>query len=184
MKFVVHDWETTGLTLHPQAALNKQPRAIEFAGIVTDGESILDELEFICNPGQEIEPIITKITGLTNEDLETKPYFPKFMPDLAAHFSLGDCVISHNLSFDKAISRVEAEHMDMTLADFNWPSLEVCTVEQTMHMFGRRMKLSELYEIKFGPYQQKHRAMDDLILLHKCCQAYGIYEAIKRSVAP
>ena len=181
MRFMIHDWETSGLTLHPQAALDKQPRAIEFAGIVTDGETIFDELEFICNPGMEVEAIITKITGLTNEELATKPRFPAFVDPIRAHFAQADCAMSHNLSFDRAIMRVEAAHLGLTLADFRWPQREACTVEQTFHMFGRRMKLSELYELKFGPYQQKHRAMDDLILLHKTCQEYGIYDAIKRS---
>ncbi len=182
MKFNVIDWETTGLTLHPQAALNQQPRAIEFAGIITDGEVIFDELEFICNPGIEIEPIITKITGLTNDDLATKKYFGAYAETLTGHFAQADCAISHNLSFDRAIARIEAEHMGVTLAEFSWPHLEACTVEQTFHMFGRRMKLSELYEIKFGKYEQKHRAMDDLMLLHKVCQSYGVYDALKRSL--
>lgn len=182
MKFAVLDWETTGLTMHPQAELQKQPRAIEFAGIITDGETIFDELEFICNPGQEIEPIITKITGFTNEDLYTKEYFNKYASDLTSYFAQADCAISHNLSFDRAIARIESEHMGVALSDFSWPRLEACTVEQTFHMFGRRMKLSELYEIKFGKYEQKHRAMDDLMLLHKVCQSYGVYDALKRSL--
>ena len=183
MRFAVHDWETTGLTLHAKAALHKQPRAIEFAGIITDGKEIIDTLEFICNPEQEIEPIITKITGLTNEDLDTRPTFRAYAPALTDHFAKADCVISHNLSFDKAIANIEAQHMGLSLADFNWPGREVCSVEQTFPMFGRRMKLSELYELKFGAYQQKHRAMDDLMLLHQCCIAYGIYDAVSRAQA-
>lgn len=182
MRIALHDWETTGLTLHPQAALEKQPRAIEFAGIITDGDTIYDELEFICNPGIEIEPIITQITGLTNEVLAGHQRFPTFAARLTAHFQMADCAMSHNLSFDKAILRIEAAHLGRALSEFCWPAREACSVEQTFHMFGRRVKLSELYELKFGPYQQKHRAMDDVLLLHKVCQEYGIYDAIKRSL--
>ena len=181
MMFAVHDWETTGLTMHPQADLEKQPRAIEFAGIITDGETIFDKLEFICNPQMDVEPIITKITGLTNEELRTKPPFTDFVGNLKAFFGSGDTVISHNLSFDRAILKTEAALIGECLADFQWPAIEVCSVEQTMAMFGRRMKLSELYELRFGQYQQKHRAMDDLMLLHMVCQEFGIYNAIKRT---
>ncbi|UVN13624.1 hypothetical protein FBPa24_0025 [Pseudomonas phage vB_PaeM_FBPa24] len=51
MIFAVWDTETTGLPFHQRVSLRKQPRIIEFAGVITDGEKILDEVEFICNPG-------------------------------------------------------------------------------------------------------------------------------------
>ena len=53
--FSVIDTETTGLNKHPQADLSIQAKPIEFAGIITDGIEIIDQLEFICNPGQAID---------------------------------------------------------------------------------------------------------------------------------
>lgn len=177
MLFALHDWETTGLPFHFRGDLDRQPRAIEFAGIITDGETIFNRLEFICNPGIAIEEIITKITGLTNADLEDKPKFSTFIPDLAEFFSEADAVVSHNLSFDKGIASFDLERLDLTLESIKWPKLELCTVEQTMPIFGRRMKLIELHKHYFGEYEQKHRAMDDVMVLHGVCQKIGLYDA-------
>jgi DNA polymerase III epsilon subunit-like protein len=187
MLFSVFDWETTGLPFHPDAELSKQPRAIEFGGIITDGHDILGELEFICNPGISIEPIITEITGLTNEDLADKPPFTHFIPQLATYFGNTRGRIAHNLSFDKGILTFDLQRNGRSLADINWggangDAIEICTVEQTFHMYGKRVRLQDWYEMKCGPYVQKHRALDDVRLLHEACQKEGVYEAFKESV--
>lgn len=183
MIFGVFDNETTGLTKHFQADLKKQPRVIEFAGLLTDGVDIIDTVEFICNPGEEIEEIITRITGLTNEQLKQHPSYAEQADIVADFFARADAVIAHNLSFDKRMTETEAEHMDSSLFGFMWPRIECCTVEATFPQFGRRMKLSELYERAVGPYEQKHRALDDVKLLHEVCKHYGIYDALTRAYA-
>jgi DNA polymerase III epsilon subunit-like protein len=184
MLFSVFDWETTGLPFHPDAELSKQPRAIEFGGIITDGEEILDTLEFICNPGIAIEAIITEITGLKNEDLEDKPPFEHFIPQLTGYFAATRGRIAHNLSFDKGILAFDLRRLGKTLDEVCWrgsngDAIEICTVEQTFMKYGKRMRLQDLHELHFGPYVQKHRALDDVILLHKIAKAEGVYEAFK-----
>lgn len=176
MLFGVFDWETTGLTVHPLAALEMQPRPIEFAGLITDGKEVIRTFEFLTNPGIALEEIITKITGLTNEDLEDQPLFVDHIPTLKEFFGQCDACIAHNLSFDKNITKYALQREGLTLADVSFPKIEICTVEQTMPMFGRRMKLEELYNLYFGDYEQKHRALDDVMLLHKVCQHIGIYD--------
>lgn len=183
MLFAVHDWETTGLPFHYMADLDKQPRGIEFAGIITDGKQILDSLEFIINPHMPIEPIITQITGLTNEDLADKPDFSQYIPQLKNFFGQADAAVAHNLSFDKGIIVFDLTRRDLALSDVDWPNLDICTVEQTMPQFGRRMKLIELYKHYVGEYVQKHRALDDVMVLHEVCQRIGLYEAFEKNGA-
>jgi DNA polymerase III epsilon subunit-like protein len=177
MIFAPFDTETTGLTQHPQAPLRKQPRIIEFAGILTDGETIIDEIEFICNPGVIIEEIITKITGLKNEDLADKPPFSEFVPTVADFFKRADVAIAHNLSFDQSLLRYDLQRIDQFLADIFFPQILCCTVEQFFPMFGRRMKLEDLYQMYCGEFVQKHRALDDVRKLHQLCQETGVYDA-------
>jgi DNA polymerase III alpha subunit (gram-positive type) len=174
-KFLVHDTETTGLTVHPEASIGLQPRVIEFAGIITDGVEVLDQFEFMCNPGIALEEIITKITGLTNADLDDKPFFMDFIDELEKFWGVADVAVAHNLSFDKSLLMYEFRRAGQELG--NYPSIPCCTVEQTMHQFGRRMKLQDLYEMYCGPYVQKHRAMDDITLLHELCGKLGVYDA-------
>ncbi len=176
-RFAVFDTETTGLTVHPLARLDQQPRIIEFAGIITDGVEILAELEFICNPGIAIEAIITEITGLTNKDLDDKPPFSNFVDDVGKFFAAADVAVAHNLSFDKALLEYDMIRAGLPFDKLGFPAIHCCTVEQTMPMYGRRMRLNELYELHVGEYVQKHRAMDDIKLLHAVCQKTGVYDA-------
>jgi len=175
---VVFDTETTGLTKHPLSPLKHQPRIIEFAGIITDGVNILHELEFKCNPGVPLDAIITKITGITDDDLVDMAPFSEYIPQLAEFFAKADVSIAHNHSFDKSLLTYDLRRANMELEEINFPGRNICTVEQTFHQYGRMMKLSELYELHVGLYVQKHRAMDDIMLLHRVCQCLGIYTAI------
>ena len=179
LRIGVFDTETTGLPFHSQALLENQPKIIEFAGIITDGDSVLATEEFICNPDQPLEAIITKITGLKDEDLEDAPPWSDFVPRVRDYFAGCDVIITHNLSFDKSMVLYDMRRIGKGLPDVSWEhQLEICTVEQTYHQFGRRMKLTELYNLLVGEYVQKHRALDDVLIHHEVCKRLGLYEAL------
>jgi DNA polymerase III epsilon subunit-like protein len=175
MLFATFDTETTGLPFHRAAPLESQPRIIEFGGIITDGNDIIEEFTFICNPGIAIEAIITDITGLTNDDLKDKPPFKHFIPQVQEFFSKADAVIAHNASFDTSMVEFDCRRVGKALSDVSYPDLRICTVEQTTEMFGKNMRLIDLYERYVEQYVQKHRALDDVICLHKLCKVLGIY---------
>lgn len=176
--FAVFDNETTGLTLHPLVEIEKQPRIIEFAAIITDGVEILDTLEFMCDPGIAIDDDITRITGITNRQLVGKPKFEEYVAQLAEFFGKADAAVAHNLSFDRALLHYDLTRAGLTLQDINFPEVKLCTVEQTMPLFGRRMRLQELYQhVTRELYIQKHQAMDDVLLLNRVCQKLGVYDA-------
>ncbi len=183
MLFAVFDTETTGLPLHPQAPLSLQPKVIEFGGIITDGEGILDSVHFKCNPHCRLDPKITEITGLTDADLENEQDFSYHIDTMRSFFGRARGRIAHNLSFDKAMLKFDLERRKETLDAILWtPGLEICSVEQTFHEYGRRMHLRELYELFFGKHKQTHRALEDVEMLHAVCQKTGIYESFKEYV--
>jgi DNA polymerase III alpha subunit (gram-positive type) len=70
---LVYDTETTGLTLHPNAPMRKQPKMIEFGGVLLgrSGE-IVEEYNVLVHPGEDVSPEITKITGITNDMLDAQ----------------------------------------------------------------------------------------------------------------
>jgi DNA polymerase-3 subunit epsilon len=177
---VCFDFETTGLTLHPLARLELQPRAIEFGGVLIDNSgTILETLSLIIDPEQEIEPIITKITGLTNDDLRGKPKFKDVFSELNRMFAAADLMVAHNLPFDTAILDLELQRMKMV--EFAWPRMSMCTVQSYMEQWGRRPKLTELYEHVIGrPLLQTHRASDDATALAEIVIAEGILDKIER----
>lgn len=184
MLFSIFDTETSGLTKHPEASIDDQPRIIEFGGIITDGKSVLEQLEFKCNPGVPLEAVITKITGLTDADLKDKPPFRSYQEDLRNYFSKTRGRIAHNLSFDRDLLHYDCERAGLTLADIGYytdspggsTTIEICTVEQSFFEYGRAMKLQELIEIVKGEYVQRHRALDDVLQLFDVAKFLGVFE--------
>ena len=167
---IVIDWETSGLTLHPDAPVHKQPRAIEFGGALLDRNGVVvEEASILINPGEPISAEITKITGITDADLVGAPSFAEVLPQLRRLFAEADTVMAHNLPFDKAILRGELARLDVH--DFIWPKRELCTVGLYKDQWGRNPRLPELYEAVIGePLAQTHRALDDVHALVEIIQ--------------
>lgn len=160
---LLFDTETTGLTLHPDAEVRKQPRCIEFGGVLMNRHTgaVEEEISILINPGVPLEPVITKITGLTDADLKDAPSFAEALPQLRRVFGAARCVMAHNLPFDKAIIRGELARLDCL--NFPWPAQGICTVGLYKDAWGRNPKLTELYEHVMGaPLAQTHRALDDV----------------------
>jgi DNA polymerase III epsilon subunit-like protein len=173
---LVFDTETTGLTLHPGAPLDKQPRIIELgAALVDRSGQVVETLSQLVHPRQEISAEITKITGLTNDDLVGAPNFEACLPQLRHIFGQAFAVVAHNLPFDKALVRYELQRG--TVLDFPWPAAEYCTVGLHRPAWGRNPKLTELYENTLGrPLPQTHRALDDVLALVEVVVALGLHE--------
>ncbi len=177
MMFALFDFETTGLPLHRCASINKQPRAIEFGGVLTDGNRVIEEISLLINPNVPLESVITKITGITDEMLDGQPTWPAHVQTIADFFGKADAVMSHNLSFDKFIAECEMRRLDEHLGKINWPSLEICSVGETRHIKGYNMKLEKLYSEYVGELVQTHRASDDCKMLFEVAKKTGIFRA-------
>ena len=163
MKIVVFDTETTGLTLHPRAALELQPRIIEFAAAIVDGEQggIVEEYSALINPDVHIDEEINRITGITDEMVRDAPRFEGVVADIADFFRKADAMLAHNFEFDDAMLRNELRRA--RLNDFPFPKTGLCTVQLYAEEWGRNPRLTELYERKIGhPLKQTHRALDDV----------------------
>lgn len=156
------DTETTGLTKHPNAKLELQPHIIEFAAVlINQSGQIVDSITLLANPGVPLEAKITQITGLTDEDLQDEPPIAEVMPKIAAFFARADVMFAHNLPFDHQV--VQGELQRLGIEDFPWPRIPICTVQEFFPVYGRRVRLLELYEDVMGkPLNQTHRALDDV----------------------
>lgn len=175
MRALIFDWETTGLTLHPAAKLHLQPRAIEFGGVVVEGGEIVERHSRLINPGIPLEPIITKITGLTDDDLKGQPPFAECLPRLRGVFGSCDLMVAHNLPFDRSVLTHELRRCGCE--DFPWPRHALCTVQTYRPFWGRRPKLLELYErVTERPLAQTHRALDDCEALAEIVLKEGLCE--------
>lgn len=177
---LVYDTETTGLTLHPQAEIRKQPRMIEFgAALLNPRTGVLEDTwNVLINPGEPLSPEITKITGLTDADLKDASSFSGVLPAMRMMFEKATCVVAHNLPFDRAILRGELARLDVF--DFPWPKQEICTVGLYKDDWGRNPKMTELYAAVLGkPLEQTHRALDDVLALVEIFQKESLWQLVE-----
>jgi len=165
-RVIIFDTETTGLLKPSSAPLEKQPKIIELGALAVNLSGVLGELSQLLDPEQEIDPKITKITGIKQEQLEGQPTFLEFYPRLKEFFAGADFMICHNAPFDHGMLQNELRRHGL-LEDFPMPT-PICTVQEYMCLFGRRAKMTEVYERLCGrPLAQTHRALDDVTALYE-----------------
>ena len=165
MKAIIFDTETTGLLLPSKAPVEKQPRIIELGALAVSKDGIIGELSQLLDPQVEITAEITKITGLTNEDLKGKPTFAEFLPQLADFFRGADFLICHNAPFDTGMLRNDLKRA--CSEDFPWPTETLCAAQEYTALLGKRPSLKILYQHIIGePLAQTHRALDDAAAVH------------------
>jgi DNA polymerase III epsilon subunit-like protein len=167
MRALIFDTETTGLVGNSLLNTDQQPRILEFFGHIVERDgTVLEELEFMCNPGVPVTSEITRITGIKSEDVKGLPGFREYAPQLARLLGKAEAMVAHNLAFDYAVTRYEFERLNIHV---QWPLVRICTVAETEWMLGRRMKLIELHEALFGePFTGAHRARTDVEALTRC----------------
>lgn len=155
---LVFDTETTGFLLPSTAELKDQPHIIEIGLIVAETRK---EHSWLINPGQPLTDEITKITGLTDDDLRGKPSFIEVLPEVIEVFLGTNELIAHNLPFDLGMLLIELRRCGKETA-FPFPPEQLCTVSAYGHLKGHNMKLIDFYKHVMGcELKQTHRALDD-----------------------
>ena len=168
---IIFDTETTGLVQPLSVPLHQQPHIIEFAAMKLDDKDlnkVTGKIFFLCKSPVLIDSKITKITGITNKDLENKPPFVSFYMDLCDFFLGEKILVAHNLTFDLSLLSYELERIGRKLK-FPFPPVQICTVEASFPIEKRRLKLKELCKYAFGrEHENQHRAMGDVEALCGC----------------
>lgn len=173
MNIIVFDTETTGLPLPNSAPLAAQPHIIEFYGVKVDEEfNIISEFNHLIKPPIQISDKITKINGITNEMVEDKPTFGKIADELIDFFFNTDFSVAHNHSFDETMMTLELRRLELD-HKFPWARKQICTVESSFHLRGRRLPLGQLHQLLLNkPFSKgAHRAKNDVFALVRCFHA-------------
>jgi len=166
---IILDTETTGLLKPDAIQLDKQPYITELFMIKIKKNKIVDEYESLFSVPVELEKHIQKITNITPDMLEGQPVFAQEYKRIAKFFLGCDTVIAHNLPFDLGVLWVELSRIGKEF-NFPWPINHVCTIEKSMHLENKRIKLSRLHEYATGrPHSEgAHRARADVMALKEC----------------
>ena len=178
MKAAIIDVEANGLIANSAIALDKQPPLIEFFGcLVEDDGTILNQLEFLCNPNCKLHSEVKKITGLTDEVLAQAPTFKEQLEEFQDFLFEAEVVVGHNLNYDMSIVNFELLKAGIK-PDLFWPDYKVCTVEATEHLLGYRLSLTALHKHLFGvEFVGAHRAKADVTATKNC-----YLELLKRGI--
>jgi DNA polymerase III epsilon subunit-like protein len=166
---MLFDTETSGLVSNRLLRLEMQPEVIEFYGCLVDlgSPNLMPTWEYqtLIKPKKAISAEITKITGLTNDDLKDAPPFAQVADTIAKAIESAPVVVAHNIAFDMAMLEIEFERLERKL---NWPE-KICTLEKTIYIKGYRLSMSRLHEYLFGvPFAGAHRAKVDVAALTRC----------------
>lgn len=168
MYITIFDQETTGLLKAKGSDILHQPYLTEIYAMQVDNKgNLIKEFETLIKPPIPIPNFLEKQIGITNEMVNTAPTFIQIYKKIIEVFFRSHTIVSHNLSFDEGVlinelKRIGKEH------HFPYPPIKFCTVEQSMHIKGYRLKNGELYTIATGKEMVgAHRAKADVLATYE-----------------
>src|SRR3712207_2815087 len=151
--FVVVDLETTG-------GSPKESAITEIGAGKVRGGQVLGEFQTLVDPGTEIPPYISLLTGITSMMVASAPRIDAVLPAFL-EFARGSVLVAHNAPFDLGFLRAACESMGAA-----WPAF--ASVD-TAVLARRLLTRDEVPNCKLGtlaPYfststQPCHRALAD-----------------------
>ena len=157
---VIFDLETTGLDLVKDRVIQ-----ISYIKVYPDGkEERGDEL---INPEKHIEPIITQLTGISDEDVKDKPTFKQLAQTLADKFAGSDFAGFNSNNFDIPLL---AEEFLRAGIDFDFSKsklIDACAIFRKME----RRNLASAYKFYCGRKMEEdfeaHRADQDTEAIYR-----------------
>jgi DNA polymerase III subunit epsilon len=151
--FVVVDLETTG-------GSPKDSAITEIGAVKVRGGSVLGEFQTLVDPGREIPPYISVLTGITSTMVAAAPRIGTVLPSFL-EFARGAVLVAHNAPFD--IGFLKAACAENGLA---WPTAaSVDTAVLARRLLSRdevpNCKLATLAPYFSASTSPTHRALDD-----------------------
>ena len=169
--YAIVDIETTG----GRADID---RITEIAIVLHNGEQIIDVYETLINPECLIPYGISRLTGITQEMVESAPKFYEVARKIV-EMTENAIFVAHNVRFDYGFLRAEFKRLGYT-----YSRRQLCTVRLTRNAFSGlgSYSLDNLIRHFNIPFQNRHRAMGDveatIILFEKILQKEQSEQAI------
>jgi len=164
----IFDQETTGLLKAKGSDILHQPYLTEIYAMQVDEKgNLIREFETLIKPPIPISTFLEKTVGITNEMVVNAPSFLQIYKKIIEVFFCSHTVVAHNLSFDEGVLIYELKRIGKEY-HFPYPPIKFCTIEQSMHIKGHRLKNSELYKIATGKDMVgAHRAKADVMATYQ-----------------
>jgi len=153
----IFDTPAVFLDIETNGGSGERGRITEIALIrVEDGE-VVEEFSSLVNPGSPIPYWITKLTGITNEDLADAPYFDEIAAEVYRMLE-GAIFVAHNVRFDFSFIKRQLEALGYTYR----PKL-FCTVRMSRALYKdhKGHSLEKIIARHGIVVHDRHRAMAD-----------------------
>ena len=150
---VIFDLETTGLDLVHDRIIQ-----ISYIKVFPDGRE--ERGNEIVNPECPIQPVITQLTGISDDDVKDKPTFKQLSAKLAATFMGSDIAGFNSNHFDVPLL---AEEFLRAGIDFDFSKCRLIDAQTIFHKMERR-NLAAAYKFYCG------RKMEDDFEAHRADQ--------------
>ena len=124
-----------------------------------DGHEVVDKFICLINPEREIQPFVTKLTGINNKMLRSAPKFHEVAKRIV-EITEGTVLVAHNAQFDYRILRTEFRRLGY---DFQRKTL--CTVDLSKQLIpeAESHSLGKLARSLGIPMSDRHRANGDAL---------------------
>ncbi|MEM9648462.1 MAG: exonuclease domain-containing protein [Bacteroidota bacterium] len=124
-----------------------------------DGHQVVDKFMSLVNPEREIQPFVTKLTGINAKMLRSAPKFHEVAKRIV-EITQGAVIVAHNAQFDYRILRTEFRRLGY---DFQRKTL--CTVDLSKKLLpdAESHSLGKLVRSLGIPMSDRHRANGDAI---------------------
>lgn len=165
--YTVLDFETTGLT----PGINE---IIEIGAIKYRNDKPIDTFQTYVKPIiNDIDPYITKLTGISEETVANSPSLKDVLPELI-NFIDGENIVAHNASFDMKFLLIEMNNNNIPYQKFR--VIDTLPLARKNLPFLKNHKLATLKEY-LDINIKSHNALDD-------CKVTGeLYKHIKIKIA-
>lgn len=152
MKYAIVDIETTG-------DRPKNFKIIEIAIILHDGKVELDRFHSFVDPEERISPFITRLTGISQNDVEGAPKFYEIAKEIV-EFTSDSIFVAHNVSFDYSVIRREYKRLG-----FDYRLDHLCTIQSSRVLIPGHDSygLKNITKDLGINLSNHHRAIDDTI---------------------
>lgn len=166
MRAIYFDTETSGLDC-------SECKVIELAMLVVEDGEIIEEYDEFIDIEEKLDPQITNLTGITDDDLAEKGVYEDVVADdLKEKLTPGTVMIAHNCQFDLSfiyylLKRHYPSQAHEILSNLDW--IDTVTVLKDRKEYPHRLvNAVEHYGIDEVNF---HRAIDDTKALYDVTQA-------------
>ncbi len=152
--FTIVDVETTG----GSPFFN---RVIEIGLLRVEKGEVVEEYQTLINPEMPLPEYITKITGLTDEDLIDAPVFAQVADEVLSKFE-DTIFVAHNSQFDYGFLQEEFRRLG-----YGFTMSQLCTVRLSRALYKdfKHHNLTAIIERYGFECENRHRAFDDAKVL-------------------